>query len=210
VRFVQNGWSVKQLVREMVMSATYRQSSTGSAANAQLDEANENLWRMERRRLGIEGYRDAMMSVAGTLNLAGGPSQDVRTAAGGKRTLYSPVSRRELNKTLALFDYPDANVHAARRSGSITPTQKLFVMNSPFVIGQARELAKRLEAQARDEAGRVRMAYAMLFAREPGDDEMRLAREFLSEAGREANAGFDGWEQLCQALLATNEMLYVD
>jgi hypothetical protein len=210
VRFVQNGWSVKQLVREMVMSATYRQSSAGSAANAQLDEANENLWRMERRRLSIEGYRDAMMSVAGTLSLAGGPSQDVQTAAGGKRTLYSPVSRRELNKTLALFDYPDANVHAARRSGSVTPTQKLFVMNNPFVIEQARELAKRVQTSGGDEEGRVRMAYALLFAREPGDDEMRFAREFLRETGIDAHPEMNGWEQLCQALLATNEMLYVD
>jgi hypothetical protein len=210
VRFTQNGWSVKQLVREFVMSATYRQSSLGSAANAQLDEANENLWRMERRRLGIEGYRDAMMSVAGTLNLAGGPSQDVRTAAGGKRTLYSPVSRRELNKTLALYDYPDANVHAARRSGSVTPTQKLFVMNNPFVIEQARQLAIRLQRSAKDDEARIWMAYALLFAREPGDDEMRLAREFLRETGAGAKAGMNGWEQLCQALLGTNEMLYVD
>jgi hypothetical protein len=190
------------------MSATYRQCSSGSAANAQLDEANENLWRMERRRLSIESYRDAMMSAAGTLSLEGGRSQNIDTATVQKRTLYAQVSRRELNKTLMLFDYPDANVHAARRSASTTPTQKLFVMNSPFVIEQARQLARRLQQSAGDDGSRIRLAYELLFAREPGDDEVVLAKEFLQ--GTAPDAGMSGWEQLSQALLATNEMLYVD
>jgi hypothetical protein len=208
VRFMRDGWSIKRLVRELVMSATYRQSSSGSAANAQLDEANENLWRMERRRLSIESYRDAMMSAAGTLSLEGGRSQNIDTATVQKRTLYAQVSRRELNKTLMLFDYPDANVHAARRSASTTPTQKLFVMNSPFVIEQARQLARRLQQSAGDDGSRIRLAYELLFAREPGDDEVVLAKEFLQ--GTAPDAGMSGWEQLSQALLATNEMLYVD
>jgi hypothetical protein len=209
VRFMRDGWSVKRLVRELVMSATYRQSSSGSAANAQLDEANENLWRMERRRLPIEAYRDAMMSAAGTLSLEGGRSQNIDTATVQKRTLYAQVSRRELNKTLMLFDYPDANVHAARRSASTTPTQKLFAMNSPFVIEQARQLARRLEKGADDDLSRIRLAYELLFAREPGEDELALAKDFLSQAGSDS-AGMNAWEQLSQALLATNEMMYVD
>jgi hypothetical protein len=210
VRFMTNGWSVKRLVRELLMSATYRQGSSGSAANAQLDEANENLWRMERRRLPIEAYRDAMMSAAGTLSLEGGRSQKIDAATVQKRTLYAQVSRRELNKTLMLFDYPDANVHAARRSSSTTPTQKLFVMNNPFVIEQARQLARRLEQGAGDDGSRIRLAYELLFAREPGADEVALAKEFLQGTGPDAGSGMSGWEQLCQALLATNEVLYVD
>ncbi|WP_395747420.1 DUF1549 and DUF1553 domain-containing protein [Prosthecobacter sp.] len=207
LRFMQNGWSVKRLMREMVMSATYRQSSSGSAANAQLDEANEHLWRMNRRTLGIEAWRDALMSAAGTLSREGGVSKNLDDAAHHKRTIYSQVSRRELNKTLMLFDYPDANVHAARRSSSTTPTQKLFVMNSPFIIEQAKRLAQRLQESGGDDAGRVRQAYALLFAREPEPEELALAREFLQQP---AEAGLSPWEQLAQALLATNEMLYVD
>ncbi len=208
VRFMQDGWSVKRLARELVMSATYRQSSSGSVANSQLDEANENFWRMDRKRMGIEQFRDAVLSVSGMLSHEGGASQIVDAAGHHKRTLYSAVSRRELNKTLMLFDYPDANVHAARRSTSTTPTQKLFVMNSPFMIEQSRKLAQRLQQSAHDDARRVRHAYELLFAREPQGEELAIAQEFLSQPT--ADSGMNAWEQLAQALLATNEMLYVD
>ena len=207
VRFMQNGWSVKRLVRELVMTATYRQSSSGSAANAQRDEANDAFWRMNRRQLGIESWRDAIMSTAGTLTHVGDRSENLDTLTHHKRTIYSQVSRRELNKTLMLFDYPDANVHAARRSSSTTPTQKLFVMNSHFIIEQAKRLAQRLQQSASDDASRIRHAYALLFAREPETEELAIAQEFLKQP---AESTLTAWEQLAQALLATNEMLYVD
>jgi hypothetical protein len=207
LRFMQNSWSVKRLMRELVMSATYRQSSSGSAANAQLDEANETLWRMERRRLGIESWRDAIMASAGTLSLEGGRSQNLDAGTHHQRTIYSQVSRRELNKTLMLFDYPDANVHAARRTTSSTPTQKLFVMNSPFIIEQSRKLALRLQQSAGDDDTRIRHGYELLFAREPLAEELAIARDFLNQP---AASGMTAWEQFAQALLATNEMLYVD
>ena len=207
IRFMRDGWSVKRLVRELVLSATYRQSSQGSAANAQLDEANNHFWRMNRRRLGIESFRDSILAAADTLTLEGGPSQNLDSTDHHKRTLYSQVSRKELNKTLMLFDYPDANVHAARRSESTTPTQKLFVMNSPFIIEQSRKLARRLQQSASDDAARIRFAYDLLFAREPQSEELAIALEFLKQP---AEGGLSPWEQLAQALLATNEMTYVD
>ena len=117
------------------------------------------------------------------------------------------MSRRELNKTLMLFDYPDANVHAARRATSSTPTQKLFVMNSPFIIEQSRKLALRLQQSAGDDDSRVRHGYELLFAREPLAEELAIARDFLNQP---AASGMTAWEQFAQALLATNEMLYVD
>ena len=207
-RFAQGGWSVKQLVRELVLSATYQQSSQGSEANVQLDEANTHFWRMNRRRLEIEQYRDAVLAVAGDLQREGGRSLEVDAADHHKRTLYSKVSRRELNKTLMLFDYPDANVHAAGRSSSTTPTQKLFVMNSPFIISEARSLAARLQSLPGDDGARIRHAYALLFSREPETEEVSLAHEFLQQTATDTN--MSGWGQLAQALLATNEMLYVD
>ncbi|GEP45187.1 DUF1549 and DUF1553 domain-containing protein [Brevifollis gellanilyticus] len=207
IRFMRDGWSVKRLVRELVLSATYRQSCSGSAANAQLDEANASFWRMNRRRLGIEPWRDAILSIAGTLTLEGGPSLSLDSPAHHKRTLYSQVSRKELNKTLMLFDYPDANVHAARRSESSTPTQKLFVMNSVFMIEQSKKLAHRLQQSASDDPARIRFAYELLFAREPQPEELAIATEFLQEP---AESSLTAWEQFAQALLATNEMIYVD
>ncbi len=207
MRFMQNGWSLKRLMRELVLSATYRQSSSGSAANSQLDEANDHLWRMNRRQMGIESWRDAIMATAGTLTLEGGPSQSLDSPTHHKRTIYSQVSRRELNKTLMLFDYPDANVHAARRSSSTTPTQKLFVMNSPFIIEQSKKLAQRLQLSGSDDVSRIRHAYELLFAREPEAEELAIAQEYLKQP---AESALSAWEQLAQALLATNEMLYVD
>ncbi|WP_395752766.1 DUF1549 and DUF1553 domain-containing protein [Prosthecobacter sp.] len=208
VRFMQNGWSVKKLMRELVLSATYRQSSQGSMANARLDQANEQFWRMERRRLSIEQYRDAVLAVSGNLELEGGASMELDAAKHHKRTLYSKVSRRELNKTLMLFDYPDANVHAARRSSSTTPTQKLFLMNSSFMIEQSKALASLIQQSAADDTSRIRHIYALLFAREPLAEEAALAQTFLRETA--ADSTLTGWQQLAQALLASNEMLYVD
>jgi|UniRef100_UPI0037841874 hypothetical protein len=217
IRFMQNGWSLKRLMRELVLSATYRQTSRSGAFQApravanrpslEIDEANDHFWRMNRRQLGIESWRDAIMAAAGTLTLEGGPSQSLDAPTHHKRTIYSQVSRRDLNKTLMLFDYPDANVHAARRSSSTTPTQKLFVMNSPFIIEQSKRLAQRLQQSGSDDTSRIRHAYELLFAREPEAEEIAIAQEFLKQP---AESSLNAWEQLAQALLATNEMLYVD
>ncbi len=208
VRFTQGGWTVKKLVRELALSATYRQDSRGSAANDQLDPANTGLWRMERQRLSIEQFRDAVLSAAGKLDAAGGKSADLDDPDDGRRTLYSKVSRKELNRTLMLFDYPDANVHAARRSPSVMPTQKLFILNSPFMITQSKALAERLQKLKGDDQARVRTAYELLFSREPQAQETGMALDFLRQDNVEA--GMTGWQQFAQALLATNEMLYVD
>ncbi|MFO1484887.1 MAG: DUF1549 and DUF1553 domain-containing protein [Verrucomicrobiaceae bacterium] len=221
MRFMQNGWSMKRLVRELVLSATYRQDSEGQRAKSEESdpasatrEASElSALRSslhagrERRRLDIESFRDAVLAAAGTLSLEGGLSQNLDSADHHKRTLYSQISRKELNKTLMLFDYPDANVHAARRGTSTTPTQKLFVMNSPFIIEQSKNLAHRIQQHSSDDATRIRFAYELLFAREPQAEELELAQQFLKQP---ADGDFTTWEQFAQALLATNEMIYVD
>jgi hypothetical protein len=221
VRFMRDGWSVKRLVRELVLSATYRQGRGGQRAKSEesnpssstreaseLSALRSTLYAgREPRRLPIEPLRDAILAASGVLNPDGGRSLDLNTPQHHKRTLYSKVSRKELNKTLMLFDYPDANVHAARRSESTTPTQKLFVMNSPFMIEQAKQLAQRLQQHAADDSTRIRHAYDLLFAREPLPEELALAQNFLQQP---AEAGLSTWEQFAQALLATNEMSYVD
>ena len=199
---------------------TYRQASapsdvpapgqgTGDPASAELSALRVSLFaRMPRRRLPVESWRDAILAAAGTLSRDGGPSRALDSPGHHQRTLYSKISRRELDRTLMLFDYPDANVHAARRSESITPTQKLFVMNSAFIIEQARKLAHRLQQSAVTDPKRIRNAYALLFARDPEPDEIKLAEAFLHQPANDA--GMTAWEQFAQALLATNEMTDVD
>ncbi len=219
IRFVKNGWSVKSAVREMVLSATYRQSSVVAAAPQPVakgkkpvdpmtaDPANALLWRMNRRRLSVEQWRDSVLFTSGQLDLTGGPSLELTDPANRKRTLYARISRLKLDDFLTQFDYPDANVHAEKRAVTTTPMQKLFVLNSPFAQEQAKALAARLTADAGEsDPSRVTRAYQLLYAREPTAAELDLALAYLSGPAE----GMPRWERYAQVLLAANEMMYLD
>ncbi len=211
VRFMEGGWSIKKLVREIVLSATYRQSSTGADAGeaAQRDPENLLLSRMNRRRLSIEEWRDTALAVSGELvEETGAKSRPLDDEGNFHRTVYAYISRLKLNDLLMQFDYPDANVHAEKRSATITPTQKLFLLNSRFVHARAVALASRLHTIAgEDEEMRLNAAGRLLFARVPDERERSLALDFLRQTG---HADFILWERYLQLLLASNEMLYVD
>ena len=210
VRFMENGWSMKWLIRELVTSAAYRQSSDFDAGKAAIDPANEKLWRMNRRRLTVEQWRDSLLTVAGEMQSAlQAPSLELDNPKHLSRTLYARISRLKLNDLLMQFDYPDANVHAEKRSVTSTPAQKLFVLNSPFVLARAKALANRLAADAAsDDEGRIRRAYELLFARKPSPDELAVGLDYLhqpDDGGKQSH-----WERYAQILLASNEALYVD
>lgn len=207
VRFMEHGWSVKWLFRELALSAAYRQSSTTRPDGVARDEDNRLWWRMNRRRLAIEQFRDAVLAVSGQLDPRGGPSLDLADEDNLRRTVYARVSRRELDKTLMLFDYPDANVHASKRSASTTAPQKLYVLNSPFVIARAKGLAARLQELADNESDRIDSAFALLYARAPTEAEAALGRGFLAISETD---GLTPWQQYAQALLAANEMMFLD
>jgi hypothetical protein len=210
VRFEDKAWSVKWLVRELVTSAAYRQSAAVSPEAAKVDPANELLSRMNRRRLSIEQWRDSVLMVAGKLDLGGGKSLELSDPANLHRTIYARVSRLKLNDLLMQFDYPDANVHAEKRSGTNTATQKLFMLNSPFMLAQSKAFATRVAADAGESGeARVRRAFRLLYAREPDGDELKLAADFLGRPATQAG-GMTRWEQYAQALLISNEAMYVD
>jgi len=119
--------------------------------------------------------------------------------------MYSRISRLELNRMLALFDFPDPNAHSERRVRTTTPLQKLFVLNSPFLVRQAEAMVGRLGREAgSDDTARIRRAYRLLFGRDPDGEEIELARTYLGPA-----AGPD-WPSYIQALFAANELMFVD
>lgn len=215
-RFMASGWSLKQLHRDIMLSATYRLASSNNAANHERDPENRLLWRMNRRRLDIESWRDAMLLVAGSLDSTrGGPSLDLNNGNNRRRTLYAAVSRHELNPVLRLFDFPDANLTSERRAITTVPMQQLFVLNSEFMIGQARTLAARLaQENLPDDEARIDRLYRLVFARAADERERRLAREFVARALPEEVSASDvklnRWEQLAQALLGTNEFVFAD
>ncbi len=208
VRFMNNAWSLKSLAREIVLSSTYRQVSGSDAKKAKSDAPNDLLWRMNRRRLTVEQWRDTALFVSGELKWEGPNSPDLDDQGDMRRTVYSRISRLKLNDMLAQFDYPDANVHAEKRSVTTTPIQKLFMLNSPFMLSRAAALSARLAKNAlQGDAARAQQAYMLLFGRNADAAELKLALGFLHGP---PGAGMSRWEQYAQILLASNEMLYVD
>ncbi|MGE0609375.1 MAG: DUF1553 domain-containing protein [Pirellulales bacterium] len=212
-QLIAQGWSLKALHREVLLSATYRQSSTFDGPKYERDPDNVWLWRMSRRRLDAESWRDAMLAASGSLDATvGGPSGNLADQNFKRRTLYGKVSRHSLDGMLRLFDFPDPNISNAARSLTTVPLQQLFVLNSEFMIARSRELAARLQQEAADDAGRVRQAYLLLYGRQATPEEVEWACEFLQAVDEpsEAKSQLSRWEQYAQVLLAANEFAYID
>jgi hypothetical protein len=211
VRFMEAGWSLKWLQHEIVLSAAYRQTSAADARRLSVDPENRLLGRMNRRRLSLESWRDGLLFASGGLDTTiGGPSLDPQDPKESRRTIYSAVSRLELNRMLALFDFPDPNVHADRRVETTTPLQKLFVLNSPFMVAQAERLAQRLRTEVapeknQGERDRIDRAYHLLYGRPATEGEVRLGLAFLG-----GDDSLARWQRYAHVLLAANEMLFVD
>jgi len=208
VRFMENNWSIKWLVRELVLSSTYQQNSQIISRNELIDPANIYLWRMNRRRLSVEQWRDSILAASNNLDRRGGESLELTDVKNVRRTIYGRVSRKKLSDILIQFDYPDANVHSARRSETTTAIQKLFIINSSFMVEQAKGLAKRItgDSSATD-LTHIQSTYALLYNRQPTREETDLGLAFLRLP---AEGKLTRWEQYSHALLAANEMMFVD
>jgi hypothetical protein len=208
VRFMEAGWSLKWLQREIVLSAAYGQSSKTDSRHISADPENRLLSCMNRRRLSVEAWRDAILAASGRLREPiGGTSIDPTAADENRRTVYSQVSRLSLNPMLALFDFPDPNIHADHRVETTTPLQKLFVMNSPFMVRQAEAVADFLTAKTDgSDRGFIQKGYLVLYGRPVTDAELQLGLDFLSRNGGAKSRK----QQYAQVLLAANEMLFID
>lgn len=214
VKFMDSGWSMKGLHREIMLSATYQQSSAYRADGGEVDPENQLLWRMNRRRLEVEPWRDSMLAVTGELDRAvGGPPIDLASGGNKRRTVYGFISRHQLNDLLRLFDFPDPNITSDRRSVTTVPLQQLFVLNSDFMTQRAKALSNRLNTN-RDasDAAKIQQAFISLYSRLPTSDELNLGLDFLSSATPSGTGGnaLSAWEQYALALLGTNEFSFVD
>jgi cytochrome c553 len=222
-QLVAHGWSQKALHRQIMLSATYQQSSARNPRGEESDPGNRYLARMPRRRLEVEAWRDAMLAVSGRLDLTlDGPSVQLSSADNCRRTFYAAISRHDLDQMLRLFDFPDPNVTAEARTTTTVPLQQLFVLNSEFMVRQAKAFAARLTANAGEtDATRIQRAYLLAYGRPPIAAELRLGLAYLAgpspgasvvqTAAAGAKAGrLSRWEQYAQALLSANEFLYID
>jgi mono/diheme cytochrome c family protein len=213
-RFVACGWSLKGLHREILLSTVYQQSSQPSAEGTKKDPGNVLLWRMNRRRLDVEAWRDAMLAVAGRLDTTlGGRSVSLDERDNHRRTIYAAISRHDLAWMLRLFDFPDPNITSGGRVETTVPLQELFVLNSEFMAASARDVTKRLMGNSRtgrDDDARICQAYRLLYSRAATDRERKLGLQYLKASEPANNAGPSRWEKYTHVLLATNEFMFID
>jgi hypothetical protein len=204
-RYVRSGWSLKQMHRLIVLSATYCQSAEAAPQTLCADPDNLLWGRSPRRRLEAEAIRDSILAVAGGLDLRpGGPA--VRDFAAPRRTLYLMTVRSDRTGFGPLFDAADPTAPVEERTVSTVAPQALFLLNHPFILDQTRRLAQRLLTSGRDDRERLGRAYLLLYGRPPLPEEVRVGLGFLSAAGNTPRA----WEEYCQVLLCANEFIYLD
>ncbi|MEW4569091.1 PSD1 and planctomycete cytochrome C domain-containing protein [Tautonia sp. JC769] len=232
-RFLDQGWSIKALHREIVLSASYRMASIADPRSAERDPENRLLWTFNRRRLDAEEIRDAVLRISGALDPSpGGPhpfppvwewrySQHkpfVDDYPSPRRSVYLMQQRIRLQPLLAIFDAADTNTSTDRRKTSTTPQQALFSMNDAFMHEQAARLADRLSAEVPDPASRIDRAFRLALGRPPREAEVLEAQAYLDAidlALRDAGIADDrrpsaAWSSYLRVLLSSNAFLFID
>ncbi|MFK5924520.1 MAG: DUF1553 domain-containing protein [Verrucomicrobiota bacterium] len=219
VDFVENGWSMKHLVREMVLSHTYRLGVSADKGNLAADPENRLLWRMHRRRLDAESIRDAILVTSGQLDQrAGGSSVKKGTTTeygykftSNRRSVYTPVFRNQLLELFEAFDFANPNQVSGGRNTSTIATQALYFMNHPFVIEKSHDAAKRLLAMKDlSEPARIHLAYRETLGRLPGETEQKLASAFVSSSSGTPAQQMERWAQFYQSLFGSLDFRYVN
>jgi hypothetical protein len=166
---------------------------------------------MNRRRLDVEAWRDAMLKVTGQLNLkVGGPSENLEASDMCRRTLYGSVSRKVPAALLGQFDFPEATRHSEQRSITTTPLQQLFFMNSGFMQAQSAAVVDSVIAHhaADDPQSIARELFRRILSRNPSEEEMTLSQRLFADTTELGDR--ERWTMLAQTLLASNEFLFVD
>jgi hypothetical protein len=179
VSFMEDDWSVKRLVRRIVTSSVYRQSSEIRVEATARDPENLLLWRVERRRLDFEAMRDSILAASGQLDRAvGGASVQIANDSPSKRrTLYAFIDRQNLPGLFRTFDFASPDTHSPKRPETIVPQQALYLMNNAFVQEAAQTVVDRLDAA--DTEQRAGQLYRLLLAREATSEELELATRFI-------------------------------
>ena len=199
-QFMERGWSLKWLHTEILSSATWQQSSQATESEER-DPENKLYARMLRRRLDWEAWRDSILTATAQIDQTmGGPAISISDPKNVRRSLYGASDRQDMDPMLRIHDVPDPGAHNPWRTETITPLQGLFALNSPFIQQQSDILGQWAMSRELNEL------YQKLFGRKPSAREQDLARAFFDQREKDGTA----WSQYAQALLAGNEMLFVD
>ena len=221
-KFRANGGSLKWLHRTIMTSSTYQQQSTHRLDLAHRDAENKWLWRMNRKRLDAESYRDAILQIGGNMDWRmGGPSDkqfnmskgvhvtpnldyigfDPNASANNRRSVYRFIFRTIPDPLMQLMDCPDASQHAPKRDSSITALQALGMLNNRFLVRQSERLANRLKRESPILKNQVIKLFKLTYHRQPNSNERLLVTKLASDHGL-ANA--------CRVILNSNEFLFVN
>lgn len=206
-RFVEDGWSVKKLHKRIMLSAAYQQSSVGSPQAFAADPENRLLAHQNRRRFDFESMRDSLLVASGKLDpaIGGRPVDLFKAPFPVRRSVYGFIDRSNLPGTFRVFDLASPDQHSPQRFQTTVPQQALFLLNSPFVVEQAKVLAARSTGTG---AEKVKSLYRLVLGRNPTREELALAMGFTG--AMPVTGEFGPWEQLAQVLLLSNEFAFVD
>ncbi|MCH2182500.1 MAG: PSD1 and planctomycete cytochrome C domain-containing protein [Mariniblastus sp.] len=230
--FVEAGWSVKALHRRIMNSRTYQLVSQGNEANLAIDPQNRYHWRFPRRHLDAESIRDAVLATSGQLDRTVPGRHPFPPVTSWNYTIHDPfhaiydsnhrsvylmLQRNRRHPYLALFDAADPNQSVATRRPTMTSTQALFLLNSPFIHEQAEHFAQRIVSVSGDDRAKVTWAFETSCGVKPETEVVEQAVRFLTDY-REKRVGKDdpgdteiaAWAALSRVLLTSNAFLFVD
>ncbi|MBY0503493.1 MAG: DUF1549 domain-containing protein [Bryobacteraceae bacterium] len=227
VEFVRQGWSMKAMHRQIMLSNVYQLSADLDPRSAEADPENTLLWRANRRRLEAEAIRDGIMSVSGGLRLDGGGSiltykdrQYVANTSKGSavdydrpvRATYIPVLRSSMYEVFQAFDLPDPTTSNGDRDSTVVAPQALFMMNSSVMLQHSKRMAEGLLAQTSlDDPARIRDAYERALGRPPTSQEIDHGLTFIARMEKEWQGNrVSAWQSYCKSLLASNEFIYLN
>ncbi len=232
-KLIDSGWSIKELVREIALSGTFRMSSRQDESAQSIDPENQLLWRAHRRRLEPEAYRDAMLQIAGALDLAPMESTvwylgDQATAVGANtnrrrtdfpcRSIYLPVIRNDLPDLFDAFDYADAHTTTGMRPDTMVATQSLFILNNELVMTAAETMARRLLARAAADGPNAavdEMFISMMSASPTAlerDELITFIQGMVGDLTKKGvkDAELQAWALACHALFASSRFQIVE
>jgi cytochrome c553 len=230
VQFMQDGWSLKRLVRSLVLSHTYQLGGAPNAQALKVDPGNRLLWRATERRLDAEAIRDAILAASGQIDLTplrgsvvsrtgdgyigrGVRPESFTNVTANYRSIYLPIVRDFVPEALEVFDFAEPSLVVPTRDVTNVPGQALYLLNNDFVLSQASALAKRVLEKPSGE--RIAFAYQLALSRPPTDAERARAEAFLQDKNLwpakpgDGDANLLPWSTFCQALFACAEFRYL-
>tara|TARA_Y100001960_G_scaffold142879_1_gene151287 strand:- start:235 stop:2976 length:2742 start_codon:yes stop_codon:yes gene_type:complete len=206
-KFIESGWSTKSILKQIMMSETYRQSSDFTGDTPSVDPENILLWRANRKRMSWEQTRDALLQVTGELDHSNqGAGFDLNQTWIPRRSVFSYINRLDIPTLLRTFDYPSPNASIGQRSVTTVPQQGLWFFNNPFINQVIDRVNKRIVSMnLKSEEERIVFLYHICFARAPSSDELQLILEFLNDSEHSHD-----FRDLIHVLLMSNEFVFIN